>query len=109
MFTGFSSKETSKIFLEDFNDFFNFLGILETETQNQKTFKKSHTFYNQKTTVNINTNSKGKTRVNFTYSFNPNFLSWLIGVCFFPFGFLIFIIPNKEKDEFEVLINTYDF
>ena len=42
MFTGFSSKETSKIDLEDFNDFFNFLGILETETQNQKTFKKSN-------------------------------------------------------------------
>lgn len=43
-------------------------------------------------------------KVNIKYSFNPNLLSWLLGICFFPFGFLIFLLPNKAKDEFEDLL-----
>lgn len=109
MFSGFTSKETSANDLESFNDLFNFLGVLEEKGDNKRIFKKSQTFYNQKTEISLHTNSKGKTRVNFIYSFNPNFLSWILGICFFPFGFLIFIIPNKEKDDFEVMINNRDY
>ncbi|MDA8956044.1 hypothetical protein N9H19_00280 [Flavobacteriales bacterium] len=109
MFSGFTSKETSTKSLDELNEFFYFLGVLESENNYQKKFKKPHTFYNQTTTVGLHTNSESKTRINFYYSFSPNFLSWILGICFFPFGLLIFIIPNKDKDEFELMINTHEF
>ena len=109
MFSGFISKETSVQSLDDLNETLDLFGVPRSVNSNQRIYKNSHSFYNQTTTVGLHTNTEGKTRVNITYSFNPNVLSWVLGICFFPFGFLIFIIPNKEKDEFEIMINTREF
>lgn len=109
MFSGFISKETSTKSLDELNDVFNFFGVLQSTNQDQKIFKKNHTFYNQTTTVGLHTNSEGKTRINFSYSFSPNILSWILGILFFPFGLLIFIVPNKDKDEFEGMIHAHEF
>lgn len=109
MFSGFISKQTSIKNLDELNEFFYLLGVLESENKSQKKFKKSHTFYNHTITVRLSTNSESITKINFNYSFSPNFFSWILGICFFPFGFLIFIIPYKDKDEFEVMIKTHEF
>lgn len=104
MFTGFFSKEVS-----DFNiDKIDFLGFLTSKTSSKYFFKKSDTFYTQHTEVSFFKKSDGRQYINFTYSFNPNFFSWLLGICFFPLGFLIFIISQKEKNDFEFFLTTVE-
>jgi len=34
------------------------------------------------------------------YSFNPTIVAWLLGICFFPLGFLLFYFPYKAKEDF---------
>ena len=109
MFTGFISKKASFDNLEENLNKFSFLGESKILNSKQGAFLKPHTFYKQKTSVRIFINTKNEVFLNFSYSFIPNILSWILGICFFPFGFLIFIIPNKEKDEFEYFLSTHDF
>jgi len=109
MFTGFISKKASFDNLEENLNKFSFLGESKILNSKQGALLNSHTFYKQKTSVRIFINTKNEVFLNFSYSFIPNILSWILGICFFPFGFLIFIIPNKEKDEFEYFLSTHDF
>ncbi len=34
------------------------------------------------------------------YSFSPTIISWILALCFFPFGFLLFYLPLKAKEDF---------
>lgn len=108
MFNGFYSKEVEVKELQDLKEKFNFLGINTVSNDSLLVYESSSTFYIQKTEVTLFKNSTGKTNVNFSYSFNPNFLSWLLGICFFPFGFLIFILPNNEKSNFEFFLSQLE-
>ena len=109
MFTGFISKETSINVLSDIKEEMIFLGTLIQSNDSSLIYKKSETFYIHKTQISIFEKSNGDKTLNFSYSFNPTFISWLLGLCFFPLGFLIFLIPNKEKDDFEFFINSFKF
>ena len=108
MFTGFISKKASFDNLEANSEKFSFLGHPKNISEKDAIFSKSSTFYVQETKVKVFVNSKKELFLNFSYSFSPNFLSWLLGICFFPLGFLIFIIPNRDKDDFEYFLNTYE-
>ena len=109
MFSGFFSKKTSINSIEDRLEDFSHLGVPNVINKNHVTFVRSETLFVQKTKVDLFINSKEELILNFTYTFNPNILSWIIGLCFFPLGFLIFIIPNKEKDEFEMFLANHEF
>ena len=109
MFSGFISKKSSINSIEDRLEDFTYLGVPGFINKNHGTFVKSETFFVQKTKVDLFINSKKELILNFTYTFNPNILSWIIGLCFFPLGFLIFIIPNREKDEFELFLRNNEF
>ena len=108
MFNGFYSKEIKVKEIQDLKEKLNFLGINMVSNDSLLVYESSSTFYTQKTEVTLFKNSKGKNTVNFTYTFSPNFLSWLLGICFFPFGFLIFIIPNNEKSNFEFFLSQLE-
>jgi len=108
MFNGFYSKKVEVNELQDLNEKLNFLGINKVSNDSRLVFESSSTFYVHKTEVSLYINSKGESNVNFSYSFNPNFLSWLLGICFFPFGFLIFILPNNEKTNFEFFLSQLE-
>ena len=105
MFNGFYSKEIKVKEIQDLKEKLNFLGINTVSNDSLLVYESSSTFYNQKTEVTLFKNSKGKNTVNFIYTFSPNFLSWLLGICFFPFGFLIFILPNNEKSNIEFFLS----
>ena len=111
MFSGFYNLRTSKeeeINLSTLKNKLFFLGLPILVTPKRLMFKKSETFFTHKTEVNIFKCKNGTFDLNFNYSFNPNFLSWALGICFFPFGFLIFIISNKEKNEFESFLSSFE-
>ena len=108
MFTGIVSRKTELTDLNEISERLNFLGMPVISGSNLISFHSSSTFHDQKTQVSLYKNKKNETFINIQYSFIPNVLSWILGICFFPLGFLIFIIPSKEKDDFQFLINTID-
>lgn len=74
------------------------LGVSVSSSESALVYKREDTFYTQNTSLILN---KDGTRASITYSFAPSFLAWGLGVCFFPLGFLIFIIPMNAKSDFE--------
>jgi hypothetical protein len=44
---------------------------------------------------------KEERTIQLIYTFKPSLISWTLGICFFPLGFLILILPYKANDEFE--------
>jgi hypothetical protein len=74
------------------------LGVAINKTAKVIIYKRSDTFYTQHTTLTLNNDG---TRAAITYNFAPSVASWVLGVCFFPFGFLIFIVANNAKSDFE--------
>lgn len=79
------------------------LGAPLSKTDNQQVWKRSESFYDQKTTVSV---SSDGALVYVNYQFSPSVLSWLLAICFFPFGALVFILPNQAKTDFEVSVAT---
>ena len=108
MFTGFYSKEINNTTLLLVSDKFIFLGKNKKLSDNILVYKNDNTFFIQVTEISLFEKVNGKMLINIKYSFNPSILSWILGICFFPFGFLIFILPNKAKDEFEFLLNSIE-
>jgi hypothetical protein len=74
------------------------LGFEISQNEKVKIYKRANTFYTQHTTLSLNNDG---TRATVTYNFAPSVASWILGVCFFPFGFLIFIVANNAKSDFE--------
>lgn len=74
------------------------LGVAINKNEKAIIYKRSDTFYTQHTTLALNNDG---TRVAITYNFAPSVISWALGVCFFPFGFLIFIVAHNAKSDFE--------
>lgn len=108
MFNGFYSKEFETNNLLDVNEKLHFLGINKVSNDSLLVYETSSTFFTHKTEITLFKNTNGKNKLNFSYSFNPNFLSWALGICFFPFGFLIFIIPHNEKSNFEFFLSQLE-
>lgn len=108
MFTGFISLETKETSLVEVSKKFKFLNNLDRASERHIYFKNSYTFYVHLTDISLFKKNDGKMKVNIKYSFNPNLFSWLLGICFFPLGFLIFLLPNKAKDEFEDLLKSME-
>lgn len=108
MFTGFYSKEIKSTTLILVSNKFNFLGMHKKLSDNIIVYKNNNTFFIQLTEISLFEKVNGKMLINIKYSFNPNLLSWILGICFFPFGFLIFLLPNKAKDEFEFLLKSIE-
>jgi|SaaInlStandDraft_1057018.scaffolds.fasta_scaffold38183_2 hypothetical protein len=108
MFNGFYSKELDVNELHDLSNKLDFLGIIRVSGDSLLVYESSSTFYNHKTEITLFKSSKGTNKVNFSYSFSPNFLSWLLAICFFPFGCLIFILPNNEKSNFEFFLSQLE-
>lgn len=48
-------------------------------------------------------------KVFISYTFRPSIWSWLIGLCCFPFGFLIFIFTSNAKNDFEQILHNIDW
>ena len=92
---GLDSRENQ---LQDVADKLPNLGVAVNQNEKVIIYKRSDTFYTQHTTLTLNNDS---TRVAITYNFAPNVISWVLGVCFFPLGFLIFIVANNAKSDFE--------
>lgn len=74
------------------------LGLVMSTNEKAIVYKREDTFYTQHTTLSLN---KDGTRAAITYNFAPSIMAWAIGVCFFPFGFLIFIVAMNAKSDFE--------
>jgi len=64
--------------------------------------------YSSKCTVNLN-NYKNEFAIQIIYDFKPSLLAWIIGICFFPLGFLIFIFPHNAKRDFEYQLHTINW
>lgn len=79
------------------------LGTLVSKSDDQQVWKRSESFYVHKTTVSV---SNEGSQVYVNYQFSPNVLSWLLAICFFPLGALVFILPNQAKTDFEVSMAT---
>lgn len=110
MFTGFYSRKISGKSLKEVSESLSFIGVLKHSSSKEvHNYYDSKTFYNHKTEVKAHRDLNNQDFIYFTYSFNPSLLSWLLGICFFPFGFLIFLISIKAKDEFEDLLRTIEF
>jgi hypothetical protein len=45
------------------------------------------------------TNRDGKYNVSVDFQVKPTVITWLIAICFFPFGLLIFLSPSNAKKE----------
>lgn len=43
----------------------------------------------------------GWVRITVRYSARPSIPAWVLAICFFPVGLLIFLLPYKAKEEFE--------
>ena len=93
--SGLDSRENQ---LQDVADKLPNLGVAVNQNEKVIIYKRSDTFYTQHTTLTLNNDS---TRAAITYNFAPNVISWVLGVCFFPLGFLIFIVANNAKSDFE--------
>ena len=108
MFKGFQRIKLSKFSsFEDSVEKLDFLGVPENIGEKSAIFRKSEMFYSQKTSVTLYQKSKSDVFLQFEYDFNPNLIAWLLGICFFPLGFLIFIIPNNEKNDFSLFLSNH--
>jgi len=45
-------------------------------------------------------NYKDEHTLQIQYHFTPTIVAWLLGICFFPIGFVIFYLPYKAKEDF---------
>ena len=108
MFTGFISRKSSIDNLTQVSNKLFFLGTTEKINPNFAVFKKSETFYVQKTELTILKKENGDFIINFSFSFNPNFLSWILGRCLCPLGLVMCLIPSKEKDDFEIFLRSFE-
>ncbi len=46
-------------------------------------------------------NREGKYSVTLDFQAKPDIIAWAIGICFFPIGFALFILPNNAKSEIQ--------
>jgi len=74
------------------------LGIVTMENERQHVFTRSDTFFTQKTTLTL---TKDGTQATIVYVFAPNWVSWALGICFFPLGCLIFLLAYNAKIDFD--------
>lgn len=70
--------------------------------------KQSDFFYKSKSTVRL-VKFKDYSKIIVTYNFKPSIWSWLIGLCCFPLGFLIFIFTSNAKNDFEQTLHNIDW
>lgn len=106
MFTGlFSKKFESSITLEEIAN--SIPSIYSTKTRNGclECYGKE-SLYSKKIKISKCDTADGLQKIIIDYNFSPNILSWIIGICLFPFGFLIFIITSNAKNDFEDEINS---
>ena len=97
MFKGFQRIKLSNFSsFEDTVSKLEFLGVPENIGEKSAIFYKREMFYIQKTSVTLYQKSTSDVFLQFEYDFKPNLIAWLLGICFFPLGFLIFIIPNSR-------------
>ena len=55
--------------------------------------------YDSKSLISV-AEYNGEYTLQIQYTFNPSLAAWLLGICFFPLGFLIFYLPYKAKEDF---------
>jgi len=106
MFTGlFSKKVDSSITLEQIANAIP--SIYNKEIRNSCLVNSSkESLYSRKVKISKCVTSDGLQKIIIEYNFSPNILSWIIGICLFPFGFLIFIITSNAKNDFEDEISS---
>ena len=108
MFNGFSSRDVRTDFeLNKIEAQAHSLGLLQKINEEQFQYKKSEVLYNQDISFFLSRNHSGVLVLRTQYNFSPTILSWIIGVCFFPLGFLIFIFAYNAKNEFELFLHNY--
>ena len=106
MFTGvFFKKVDSLKSLEEITN--TIPSIFNKEIRNGYLLSSSkELLYNRKVKISKCITSDGLNKIIIEYNFSPNILSWLLGICLFPFGFLIFIITSNSKNDFEDEISS---
>lgn len=106
MFTGlFFKKVESSISLEEIAN--TIPSIYNTITRNGcLEYYGKESLYNKKIKISKCDTPDGLQKIIIEYNFSPNISSWMIGICLFPFGFLIFIITSNAKNDFEDEISS---
>tara|TARA_B110000977_G_scaffold142281_1_gene180498 strand:+ start:306 stop:644 length:339 start_codon:yes stop_codon:yes gene_type:complete len=110
MFNGFSSRKVNSTFeLNKIETQAYSLGAVNRISENRFIYKKSDAFYDQEVVFSLNKRESGDLMLNTQYKFNPSILSWIIGICFFPIGFLAFIFAYNAKNDFESFLHSFLF
>lgn len=106
MFTGlFTKKFDSSISLEEIAN--TIPSIYNKETRNGcLEYYTKESLYTKKIKISKCDIPDGLQKIIIEYNFSPNLISWIIGICLFPFGFLIFIITSNAKNDFEDEISS---
>lgn len=106
MFTGlYSKKFDSSIKLEEIANSIPSIDSSNTRNGCLEYYGKE-SLYNKKIKISKCDTTDGLQKIIIEYNFSPNILSWIIGLCLFPFGFLIFIITSNAKNDFESEISS---
>lgn len=108
MFNGFHSRDVRTDFeLNKIENQTHSLGLLKKINEEQFQYKKSEVLYVQDISFVLSRKQNGDSILRTQYNFSPTILSWIIGFCFFPLGFLIFIFAYNAKNEFELFLHNY--
>ncbi len=106
MFSGlYSKKFDSSIKLEEISNSIPSIDSSKTRNGCLEYYGKE-SLYNKKIKISKCDTTVSLQKIIIVYNFSPNILSWIIGICLFPFGLLIFIITRNAKNDFENEINS---
>lgn len=105
MFTGILSK---KVVLEyninTIEEKIPFVSIAKKKKLNSVLTIKQTTFlYSSTSTIRL-VKFEEYNKLYISYVFKPSLWSWVIGLCCFPFGFLIFIFTSNAKNDYEQIL-----
>lgn len=85
-----------------------FYGAKKNTINSAFVIKQSYFYYSMTATIRL-VKFKEYNKVFISYTFRPSFWSWMLGLCCFPFGFLIFIFTSNAKNDFEQIFHNIEW
>ena len=107
MFSGIFQKEFDKsVSIETISKKLSAIGF--TRISDNRIFVTSHeTNFSFESEIIVNLlEGEQKNTLQVHHTFSPKFIAWVLGICFFPFGLLIFILPYKANENTKTLLYT---